>query len=133
MLKYLFTATFSDDTSIQQTPEDVSLVDPKRSAFYDVLQRIAAGDKLIGFSLTDGTHTASLDLITGQFTINGLPFGCYPDKMPTPEADYRLIYYRRHQQHFTLNYQEVGHDIQFVFGWQTTIAGKNYQQTIEVA
>lgn len=39
-LAYLFECHLKDGTMIQQTPEDVSVIDPAKSAFYDVLQRI---------------------------------------------------------------------------------------------
>lgn len=54
-LKYLFTAQFAGGEELfDQNEEDVSAIDPKKSAFYDVLQRIKSGkeeDKLVAFHL----------------------------------------------------------------------------------
>ena len=40
-LAYLFTCRFQDGTVLRQTQDDVSQVDSARSAFYDVVQRLA--------------------------------------------------------------------------------------------
>lgn len=129
-LKYLFEAHLSDGTVIQQTPQDVSRIEPGRSAFYDVQQRIA---DIKYFGLFSENATYLVDLTDGHFEIDGKPFHVRDPQMPVQEGTiYRLIYFRRHQVHFNLGLEEIGHDIQFFLGWQTTIDGKNYQQTIVV-
>ena len=58
-LAYLFTCRFQDGTVLRQTQDDVSQVDSARSAFYDVVQRLAEVET---FTLTkqDGRpHTFS--------------------------------------------------------------------------
>jgi len=51
-LKYLFVVQFDDQTLYEQNPEDVSLIDPeKRSCFYDVMQAVEQGKKIVWFLL----------------------------------------------------------------------------------
>lgn len=125
MLSFLFTCRFKNGDIIQQTQADVSAVDASRSAFYDVLQRI---DDVELFTLTNGQHTYQVDLRTGLFEVNGVPFSLHPDEVPE-SAKLRLIYFHRHQ-HLSVGGTLGGHTTQYYIGWQTTINGKNYQRTI---
>ena len=39
---------------------------------------------------------------------------------------------RQHQHTFNVGYDELSHNVTYFIGWQTTINGKNYQQTIGI-
>jgi hypothetical protein len=133
MLKYLFEAHFKDDTLIQQSPDDISKIDPTKSAFYDVLQR---EDDLIAFGLysNETSYTYAVDLRDSHFEINKVPFFA-SDALNLPrETKFRLIYFRQVRRHFHVGTLEPqGIDTSFHIGWQTTVDGKNYQHIIATA
>jgi hypothetical protein len=130
-LKYLFTAIFPDGSTLSQTPDDESAIDPKRSAFYDVLQRL---QEPIRFTLAGDGHTYSVDLKSGEFTLDDPFTWMERDDLPTPDASFRLVYYRQHRHHFKAgSNEEVGHEVTYCMGWQATIEGKNYQQIIGIS
>lgn len=130
-LKYLFECHFNDGTRLLQTPEDVSSIDPTRSAFYDVVQRLVDVD---AFVLTEpGVTSLIVDLKTGIFSLNGVPFlASNPSQVIPPNSKFRLVYFRRHTHNHNMGGEEIGHEIEYHLGWQTTVDGKNYQQTIAI-
>ena len=126
-MKYLFTAFYEDGTCLQQTDEDISTRDLKRSAFFDVDH-----DNLVGFAIDSGDTICHVDLITGEFSINGVPFHAYDQEI----KDRRLVYFRRNIRNFdqTLG-EEVGHSITFHVGWQGNdpATGENIQRVLAFA
>jgi len=132
-LQYLFTAYFKDGSTIKQTIEDVSTINPEKSAFYDVLQRI---EDLSHFVLHDHKtipNDVSVCLVDGSFNVNGLALNVGdPRIQPPQDTEYRLIYFRRHTHRFNPQLEELDHEVEYVIGWQATIDGKNIQQTIIV-
>lgn len=145
-LAWLFQANFRDGTFIQQTPEDVSALDPGRSAFYDVLQRT---DELVSFGLfqPDSPYTVAVDITTGHFEINGFPIMPQPVSGPVIPAGgrFELLYFRDHQQDLvqTVTIGEDGepvevkrekgeHRISYRLGWKYTHGTREWVQTIVV-
>jgi len=127
-LKYLFDANFSDGSVIRQTPEDVSALDPSKSAFFDVLQR----NDLVFFRLRDREHSYSVDLIDGSFYIDTFAFEAQPSGQPIPEGGkYKLIYWRDHKHIFNAG-EENSHEVAYRFGWEYTVDGKTWTQTLVV-
>lgn len=137
MLKYLFTATYSDGSTFTQNAEDKSAIDPvKRSAFYDVDH-----SKLVTFSLQGEGHSYLVDLRTGHFEIDGV---IQPSTTKKPIENLRLIYYRQHTHTFKLGGQipgaeggeaktrELDHSVVYVIGWQCTVDGENCQEVIRI-
>jgi hypothetical protein len=124
-LKYLFTCHFSDGTTIRQSAEDVSQLDPTKSAFYDVSHRLK---DVVKFVLSDGQHTCAVDLTDGHFEIDGFSFYAHEE---LSDAEYRLIYFRRHQHNRAMGRVDA-HSVEYFIGWQTTIDGKNCQETISL-
>jgi len=108
-LKYLFKATFSDGTVIKQTSKDVSKIDPKRSAFYDVLNCDKTLEK---FELTGFLDKWSVNLKTGEFTHNNKKF--------VLEENYKgkrkLEFFRQHQHDFN-GVGETDHRIIYFLGY----------------
>jgi hypothetical protein len=126
-LKYLFTAVLDDGSTYRQTPDDVSLTDPGRSAFYDIKD-----SKIKKFKLSNEIDSYSVDLTTGAFEVNGKPFSIQLENDILP-INLRLIYFRRRRQHFMIpNLQKINSDTTYCIGWQCTIDGKNYQRIIEI-
>jgi hypothetical protein len=125
MLSHLFICFFNDGSFIQQTEEDISTIDPVRSAFYDVAQR---PNDVVLFCVVGNGHNYTVDLRDGHFEIDGVRFDARPD-MPDDDCEYRLIYFRRHKQ-IVIQGKDGEHSIKYHIGWQTTINGKNYQQII---
>ncbi len=135
-LKYLFKAEFADGTVYEQTIEDISLVDPKKSAFFDVLQKDEKDSRLLRFLIEGEGHKYLVDLIDGHFEIDGVSFDCH-ETLPHNYPDRRIIYYRKHENDFDSNPDgslgvETAHRIWYCIGWQTTINGKNFKETITI-
>lgn len=128
MLKYLFTAEYNNGATYQQTPEDVSINDPKKSCFYDIDHT-----KLVKFTLKGEGHTYAVDLRDGHFEIDGVPFYMHED--PDLVA-FRLIFFRQHThtiQQSRDKDRELSHEIVYRFGWQTeTVKGENYQRVMQI-
>lgn len=124
-LKYLFHVLYQDGTIFSQNPEDVSSVDPARSAFHDVVQ-----EKVVRFCLEGDGHTVIVDMSDGHFEIDTVSFTL--DEVPA-DAKLRLIYVRRHLHRFNVDLEELDHEVSYLVGWQyTDTAGKNHQKTIAV-
>jgi hypothetical protein len=135
-LAYLFEAHFADGTMIQQTAEDRSAIDPeKRSAFYDVMQRV---DELQFFGLFNDQHTYVVDLRDGHFEVDGRPLFLEPTARPLPRGGkFSIVYFRDHEQDFEMSgrdgEQTMGeHRIAFRLGWEYEVAGKKYEQAIVI-
>jgi hypothetical protein len=118
-LKYLFAAEYKDGSVFHQNAEDVSGIDPKRSAFYDVQQ-----DNLVTFSLIGDGKIHSVNLEDGGFEINGNKFFLHLDDELNNEKK-ELIFFRRHKHDFNIDMQEIGHTVSYIIGW--TAAGKTYK------
>lgn len=131
MLKYLFTAIFSDGTTYEQTPDDVSVSVKTKSQFFDVLQR---EKELVSFHVAslDNTRVASVNLLTGEFALNGLAFNLGDPRHPIGHAPLRLIFFRQHLHHIS-NSVETQHDVTYHVGYQwNDETGRNHQQTLQI-
>lgn len=132
--KYLFEATYKDGIVYSQGADDTSLFVTGKNAFYDILYEPHKPiEELVEFSLKGDGHTYSVNLRDGHFEIDGVAIQV-GDDMPLDhdKCEFRLIYFKRHTHHMNLNFVEKEHLIKYFIGWQTTIQGKNYQQTISV-
>jgi hypothetical protein len=128
-LDYLFTAELADGTRLHQDRHDRSREHPlTRSAFYDVLQRVA---EVRRFALRsrDGRHLHLVDLTDGHFETDGQVI-CSPYGELT---NYRVIYFRRCQQIMegcTLIPPRI---VGYFLGWQANDGlGRNQQMTLEI-
>jgi len=143
MLKYLFKTEYVDGTTFKQTKEDTSLVDPKRNAFYDVLNNPT---RVKTFTLERYLERYSINLITGNFKINGVEIVPEPivDKQGNAQVvlNRKLIWYMSVKRILDATYstingsimkiKEVPEDRTYYFGWETTIKGKNYKRVIGI-
>ena len=131
MLKYLFTAHYKDGTTIEQTQEDAS-VTGKGSAFTDVL----AKKGITLFDITDGDNSASVDLISGEFTVNGAVLNLHEQYFNPEEHKLRLIYFRETivERVQTGETTEDRHYVnRYFIGWQCTDKeGKNHKALMAV-
>lgn len=140
-MKYLFTATFADGSTIEQTPDDKSTIEPeKRSQFYDVL-KLAETKELVRFELRLREHAIAgptgvpteryaVDLRDGHFEVNGVPFRMHEDSV----VGFELIYFRQHTHSFNQTQhttREVSHDIVFRIGWKLK-GNQNYQRVMQI-
>lgn len=133
-LKFLFEASYKDGTIYTQGAEDSSLFVKDKNAFFDIFyQPFKPLEELVEFKLlnTETQDTYSVNLKSGMFSVNGLRFEV-GEPLPDPRAERRLIFFKRHFHNFNIGMEEKSHDIQYHIGWQATIKGKNYQQTINV-
>lgn len=148
-LRWLFTAEYEDGTTVVQDPNDTCKTrdDGTGSAFTDVL-KVEEDKKLVAFHLdhVNGKESASVDLLTGAFIVNGTPLNIHDQNFAPELHPLRLIYHRetRIDQEIkatveddgSVTQEDVGDPRHFVnryfIGWQTTVNGKNKQATIAV-
>ena len=131
MLKYLFDAQFDDGSCYTQNVDDRSIIDPeKRSCFYDVLQEVEKGKKLVLFTIASEDGAFSVDLRDGTFIVNFAHFKAHEEEDLT---NFRLIYFRSHTHSFNMNNEELSHEIIFRLGWQANDSkGNNVQRVLEI-
>lgn len=129
-LKYLFVVQFDDNTLYEQNPGDVSTIDPeKKSCFYDVMQMVEQGKKIVWFLLTDNRNVYAVNLLHGYFQINGVNFYMHERR---DIQDFRIVFFRQHTHSFNLGLKELGHEMVFRMGWQATVDGQNLQRIMEI-
>ena len=125
-LKFLFVVEYKDGTTYEQTQEDVSLADEKRSCFFDVKQ-----DEVLRFYLASSKDVFCVDLSDGHFEVNKVPFFMHDSGGEL--KDFRLIFYRQHTHKFNMERQELAHEVNYCMGWQTNDKdGKNHKRIMEV-
>jgi hypothetical protein len=144
-LRYLFVAVFTDGSNILQTPEDVSIRDSSKSAYYDVEKAIESGKEIASFGLFNDEHTWAVSLLDGHFEVDEILFSAQPTSGHKPDgsADYvpvggsfKLLFFRDHQQDIIKKAdgtEEMGENRHaYRFGWEYEIEGRIWQQTIVV-
>ena len=122
-MKYLFKAYFENGKILEQSPADVSAIDPQRSSFYDILCEEQIIIRPVKFELHGDGKIYTVDLTNGSFSINGVIFSVYPDEV----TDLKLIYFRRHILNLSGPHC-VSSGISFHFGWQ--VRGTNIERTV---
>lgn len=129
-LKYLFTAIYADGSTIVQTADDKSLIEPeKRSQFYDVL-KLAEQKQLVAFALKGAEHEYGVDLRDGHFEIDGVSFRMHE----TEVYGFELIFFRQHTHSFNQTREkdtEVSHEVVYRMGWKLT-GNQNYQRVMQI-
>lgn len=132
-MSFLFEAQFVNGDIYQQTTEDKSTTTEGRNCFFDVLQRI---DEVVIFGLfsNDCPDTWAVDLRTGTFHHNGVPFAAGDPSVTIPQdAKLRLVYFKRCGLTITPDGEQFEHPPVYHIGFQTNLAdGSNYKQTISV-
>lgn len=115
-LKYLFRCYFRDGSKVYQTLEDISSSDPKKSAYFDVVQRL---NEVETFTITDGRTSATVDLCDGSFTVNGAKF--FTEYRGVPRGtSLELVYFRRRTESFNAaTRQPVRSTCEFHIGWKS--------------
>lgn len=122
MLEFIFIAELFNGTIYKQTPDDISLTTPGRSAYYDI-----KNVKIRRFSLVGKGHIFTIDLESGNLEVDGNKIYT---KKPPEKSELRLIYYRQVQQHMQVGVDDdkvLTPTIRYFIGWQTTIKDKNYK------
>ena len=122
MLKYLFFVEYQDGTTFQQNAEDVSMTDPKRSAFFDIKQ-----ENVRRFSLEGDGQKYTVDLLDGHFEVNGASFMLHDYVLLL--HDMRLVFFRQHDH----TWPTKEHRIVYCLGWQANDEnGKKNQRLIRI-
>jgi len=125
-MKYLFRAQFNDGTGLTQSPDDTN-PNGEGSSFSYLLEQEKLHGGVKEFFL-EGEQSASVNLIDGTFTINGVSFGAHDQDLEP--KDLRLIYFREVKQRIHGAEIASSEISRFFIGWQYTEDGKNHQQTI---
>ena len=133
-LKYLFRAYFANGDVITQDQDDTSHVDPTKSRFTDVLDMVRNGVPLVYFELFsegEDDDTYGVDLINGEFDVRGKVFKVH-------EADlenFRVLFFRVRDTHFTPEMQVIGEEVAYRIGWQANEkrTKRNEEHWIEIS
>jgi len=144
VLKWLFRVQFADGSTYNQTPNDKSVIDPKRSEYYDMMEAEKRGKKIRYFSLFEvgTTNIVSVDLGTGLFFVNKLPVLLESQKLPKLPEKFNLIFYHQVDQNQTMTIQKSTGKVlkteqsthrEYFIGWECEIAGKKYIQKLAVS
>jgi len=123
-MKYLFKALFENGKVLEQNDSDISLINPQKSCFYDVLHEESNGNPVTLFELHGDSKTIGVNLLNGSFHVNGVNFSLYENPV-----DLKLIYFRRHICGLT-NGKINSQGTSFHIGWQ--IKGTDIQRTITI-
>src|SRR6266478_6804917 len=135
-LKYLFSAHFDDNTSFLQKDDDSSELDPKRTSYYDLLELVKEGKKIILFELLSATGSYAVDLLTGKFWVRWQIFILEPTVTPLPEGgNFELVYFRDCTA--TLNLYANGEKTsslthKYRFGWNYKLGDKTWTQCMVI-
>lgn len=113
-LSWLFTATFADGTEIVQTPQDKPAV-PRKDGGGSAMTDVTAyqeKSKLVAFRL-DHTSTDEfviVDLVNGNFVINGRAFSAHNQNFRPEAHDLELVFFREklEQQNVTATVMSDG-------------------------
>jgi hypothetical protein len=107
-----------------QTADDVSVQDPKFSAFHDVDQ-----SRLTRFMVYGNGNTYAVSLDDGTFTVNGASFRPHD----YPLSNIRLYYCRRVQQSINLGTEEQATRVRFRIGYDAIDhLGNPIQRVMEI-
>ena len=123
-MKYLFEAHLESGEVIRQTPQDVSAIDPIKSCWYDVLQRI---DEVYAIALIrpDGTAVAIAGMMDGTFQLGGQSFHALPfdkNNRPLMGGRYRAQYFRRHTHQIDVaGRQMIDLATGYAIGWEYVV------------
>lgn len=118
-LKYLFIVEYQDGSAFKQNAEDVSLIDPMRSAFFDVKL-----DEVKRFHLYGGgtfiKDKFTVDLTDGHFEVMGIKFFMHDSALRLKNI--KLKFYRQHTHNFNFNpgqqVKETAHLVDYCMGWE---------------
>ena len=125
MLKYLFACQYNDGSMFTQNKEDVSLIDTKKSAFFDVML-----DQVERFWIENQDNIYLVDLSDGHFEVNRVPFFMHEITIDATKhlTNFRLIYKRRNWVD-----NKSGHRIMYMLGWQANYPdGKNEKRIMMI-
>jgi hypothetical protein len=121
-LDYLFTAILADETVFCQPVDDHSELDPeRRTAFYDLLE-LSKDNPVKYFAISNGKDTLAVDLVTGNFALNGVEMMSQSDVPQIEDPEYKLIYHRTMRRRFNVDTHDesvecLGHFI----GWEVSV------------
>lgn len=130
-MKYLFGVQFLDGTFLEQTPQDVSKINPLKSAYYDILQEEEKGNPPVKFCLVGEGCSYLVDLYDGHFEagIGGEQGAIFWLYRPLDNL-VKLIYYRDVSFSISSDFSDSHKDIVFNFGWQ--IPGTDIKRIISL-
>lgn len=142
-LKYLWSALFEDGTQIDEPADDRyskhdDTAEGNPSAFRDVLDK-EEESKLVAFWLTnvETGDKIGVDLTTGQFAINGVPFDAHGQLVDLSNKELKVVFHREVRKDTvvsatTLEEQDVHHYInRYFIGFQ--VVGESTVQTVAVS
>lgn len=131
MFDYLYTVAFADGSTISQTHEDVSSLNPAKSVFFDVLQK-EKSVPATSITLSGKGLVITLDFATGSVSEDGIVIH-KSEKRPSIRTPLRVIYFRRMHIHASGGELSAPQIQGYNIGWQTTTeSGENVQEVFEV-
>lgn len=129
-MNLLFTCYFEDGTFYTQNPQDVSINNPTKSCYFDILEKEKTGNNPLAFCLTrnNSDDYYLVDLRDGAFEINNTRFFLHQEDNIGP---FKLIYYRTNNLYVTAGLPD-SLSIRYNFGWQTNFNGENIKKIITI-
>jgi hypothetical protein len=158
-LRYLFKVVYQDGTVFEQRPDDRSVLEEGRSAFFDATVRVDERNNLavdahgtplrrhdlaafvLYPQLDDEGPICLVDLMDGHFELNGAPFWLHTGQI----GPLRLLFSRRHTHNFNVAVVigadgdpnmgppvEQEHRIAYRVGWQGLVDGKLTNTVLEL-
>lgn len=129
-LKYLFAALFEDGSEIKQPPDDISLLNPSKSSFFDVLEQTKTA--LISlFGLYNEENAYMINLSNGEFDVNGAKFFLHDTDLKI--SNLRIVYFRKNNKQFSSDGTEQKSKVSYILGWQGNLNdGSNVKYVIEI-
>jgi hypothetical protein len=110
-----FIAKFQDGTEYHQNPQDISVTNPSRNCFFDVLEQERANNHPIQFELINEKGSYSVDLVNGHFKINGTPILL----TSKPVSNLKLVYYKTRCVGFGVGFNVINDEVEsYTLGWQ---------------
>lgn len=130
VLLFHWHAKFTDGSVIHQFDENgehgfKEVQDKEESLVYFWLEYQGPGNE---------PFIVGVDLMTGSFNINEFVLDSLKEDVDWEllKPELRVINFRRVRHHFNESFQELGMDIDYFIGWQTTHEGKNYKKLLRV-
>lgn len=121
---FTYLAKFRDGSVFLQPKDDLSTIDPTKSAFYDVLQKI---DDVVYFEVTDNDERSlSVDLVTGLFKSDGNMLPAHPGV--SSGSKLTLVHFRR----VKISPQSKTTETEYHIGYDFEKDGKAVRHTVTI-
>lgn len=126
-LKYIWQAGFDDGTKLTQPENDqyskhIEGAEHNPSSFRDFLDKCETA-RPVWFGLISNEEEYLVDLITGEFVVNGSPFSVQEQNVEPPKMP-KLIYFREVRKEFVDGQEQDAYVNRYFLGWEDKFNSK---------